>query len=149
MCCAGGLQPAWVCSLVGGLVSGSFQGSRLVDTVVLAVGLPSPFGSFSPSFSSSIGFLDLRPMVDYKYLHLSQSAAGVAFQSTAMLGSCLRAQHSISNSVRVWCTPQPLHPWDGSQVGLVTGEPFLLLQFCPCISFIILMSNFILHSIFL
>ena len=32
--CAGGLGPACVCSLVGDLVSGNFQGSRLVDSVV-------------------------------------------------------------------------------------------------------------------
>jgi hypothetical protein len=32
---AGGLGPACVCALVGGLVSGSSQGSRLVDTVNL------------------------------------------------------------------------------------------------------------------
>jgi hypothetical protein len=38
---ARGLEPAHVCSLVGGSVSGSSQGSRLVDTVGLLVGLPS------------------------------------------------------------------------------------------------------------
>jgi hypothetical protein len=42
--CAGGLSLAHVCSLVGGSVSGRFQGSRLVDTVGLPMGLPSPEG---------------------------------------------------------------------------------------------------------
>jgi hypothetical protein len=37
--CAGGHGPAHVCSLV---VSGSSEGSRLVDTVGLPMGLPSP-----------------------------------------------------------------------------------------------------------
>lgn len=38
-----------------------------------------------------------------EYLHLSQSAAGRDSQRTAIIGSCLQAQHSTSNSVRVWC----------------------------------------------
>jgi hypothetical protein len=53
-----------------------------------------------------------------------------------MQDSCLQAQHSISNGIRDWCCPtQP--PWDRSQVGPITGQPFLqsLLHFCPCISF--------------
>jgi hypothetical protein len=37
-----GHGPAYVCSLVGGLVSGSSEGSGLVDIVVLPLGLPSP-----------------------------------------------------------------------------------------------------------
>ena len=40
--CWGDLGPAGVCFLVGGLVCGSSQGSRLVDTVGLPMGLPSP-----------------------------------------------------------------------------------------------------------
>jgi hypothetical protein len=47
-----------------------------------------------------------------------------------MLGSCLQAHHNISYSVRsdAW-------PWDGCQVGIVYGLPFLqsLLHFCPCL----------------
>jgi hypothetical protein len=48
-----------------------------------------------------------------------------------MIGSCLQTQQSISNSVR------NAHLCNGSQVGLVTGWPFLqsLFHFCPCISF--------------
>jgi hypothetical protein len=39
--CASGLGPESVCSLVGGSVSGSSQGCRLVETAGLPVGLPS------------------------------------------------------------------------------------------------------------
>ena len=77
--CSGGHKPAHVCSLVGGLVSGSSEGFGLVDIVVLPMGLPSPFSPFSPSPNSFTGVPDLRPMVGwlgYKYLHRSQSAAG-------------------------------------------------------------------------
>jgi hypothetical protein len=38
-------------------------------------------------------------------VHLSLSTAGRASRRTAMLGSCLQAQHGISNSVRVWWEP--------------------------------------------
>ena len=71
-------------------------------------------------------------MLGCNYLHVSQSAASRAFQRTAMQGSCLQSQHSISNSVRV-----VVHSWDESQVGLVTGWSFLksLLHFCPWVSF--------------
>jgi hypothetical protein len=42
--CAGCLWPAYVCSLIGSLVSGSSQDSRLVVTVGLPTRLPSPSG---------------------------------------------------------------------------------------------------------
>jgi hypothetical protein len=41
---AGGLVPAYMCSLVGGSVSGRPQGSRLVNSVSLLMGLPSSSG---------------------------------------------------------------------------------------------------------
>ena len=66
---------ACICSLVGCLVSGSSQGSRLVDTVGLPMGLPSPS---APSALPLTEVPDLSPMLGYKYLHLSQSAAGSA-----------------------------------------------------------------------
>jgi hypothetical protein len=68
-------------------------------------GVAIPFSSFDLSLNSPIGFPDLSLMLVCKYLHLSQSAAGKTSQKTAMLGSCLQAQHRISNSVRVWCLP--------------------------------------------
>jgi hypothetical protein len=91
-----------------------------------------PFNSFNPSHHSSIDVPNLIPMVEYKYLNLSPSAAGKASQRTATLGSYLQEQHGISNSVMV-----SVHPWDESQVVWVTGWPFLqyLLLFCQCIFF--------------
>jgi hypothetical protein len=92
------------------------------------------YGVNFPSASSilplikHIGVSDFSPLVGYKYMYLSQSAAGWASQRTAMLNFCLQAHHSISS---------PPSPWDESQLGPVTGPPFLqsLLQFCPCSSF--------------
>ena len=66
-------------------------------------GITTCFTSFSPSSNSSIGVLDLCPMVGCKCLHMSQSAAGRYSQRTVMLGSCLKVQHSISQRIRVWC----------------------------------------------
>lgn len=43
--CAGDLVPAWVCAFIGGSVSGSSQGSRLVDTVSFPVGFPFSSGT--------------------------------------------------------------------------------------------------------
>ena len=66
-------------SLVGGLVPGTFQGFRLVETIGLPVGLLSP--------NSSIGGLELSPMVGCEYQHQSQPVAGRASQRTGLLGS--------------------------------------------------------------
>jgi hypothetical protein len=41
-----GPQSSHVCSLVGGLVSGNFQMSRLVDSVGLSMEIAIPFNSF-------------------------------------------------------------------------------------------------------
>ena len=76
--------------LFSGLVSGSSLGSGLVETVGL------PMGSLSPN--STIGIPDFSEMVGSKYLFLCQSAAGRGSQRTAMLGSCLKAYHSIVTS---------------------------------------------------
>jgi hypothetical protein len=69
-----------VCSLVGDLASGSSEGSGLVDTLVLPIGLPSPS---LPSILSLTFHRGSNPIVGYKYLRLSQSAAGRASQRTA------------------------------------------------------------------
>ena len=74
--------------LIGGLVSGSSQGSGLVVTVGLLMGF-HPFSSFNLFLKSSIDVPVLRLMVGCKYLHLSQSAAGRVSQRTAMLSSYL------------------------------------------------------------
>jgi hypothetical protein len=62
-----------------------FWGSKLIDIVILPMGLPSQLAPSIPNFS--LGVSDLSPMVGYKYLYLSQSAAGRTSQRTAMLGS--------------------------------------------------------------
>ena len=73
----------------------------LIDTICLPMGLLSPSApSINPSPASSIGIPDFYPVFSYEYLHLSQSAAGRAPQRTAMLDSCLPAQHGINNSFR-------------------------------------------------
>lgn len=41
-----------------------------------------------------------------------------------MLGSCLQAQHSISNSVRAWCPPVGWVPsWEGWRFLFLTVTP--------------------------
>jgi hypothetical protein len=61
--CAKGHRLAHVCSYLGGLVSGSFQGSRLVDTIVLPMYLPPP--NSSQGSPTSVQWLAV------KHLHLS------------------------------------------------------------------------------
>ena len=76
----------------------------------------------SPNIAMEV--LDLSPMLDCEYLHLSQSA---------MLGSCLQAQHSIWNNVRVWCPPIGwISSWARHWMAFLSvSAPF----FCPSISF--------------
>jgi hypothetical protein len=71
-------------------------------------------------------------MIGCEYLHLSQSSVGRDSQRTAMLHSCLQAQHGISNSVRDW---YPSMGWIPSWCG--HGQPFFQspLHFFLCISF--------------
>jgi hypothetical protein len=90
------------------------------------------FSSFNPSSTSSIGVFDFSSMVGCKYLYLPQSAASRASYRTALLGSCLQAQHGINKSVRVWCLCMGWRPSWASH-----WWPFLksLLHFCPWISF--------------
>ena len=53
------------------------------------------YGYFNLCPNSFIGVPDISPMIDFKYLHLFQSAAGRDSQRTAMLGSCLQTQNWI------------------------------------------------------
>jgi hypothetical protein len=57
----------------------------------------------------------------HEYLYVSQRKV--------MVGSCLQAQHNISNSVKIGVCQ-----WGRSQVGTVTNWPFLL-HFCPTFLF--------------
>jgi hypothetical protein len=70
----GNLGPAHVCSLVGGLVSESPQGSRLVDSVGLPEEFLSTFGAPSLSPNSSMRVPKLHPMFGCESLHLFESA---------------------------------------------------------------------------
>ena len=64
-------------------------------------GVAIPFKSFHPFPNFSIEVTVLIPMVGWKYLYLSLSAAGRASQRIATLNFCLQAQYNISNSVSV------------------------------------------------
>ena len=69
--CSWELQPAHVCSLFSGLISGSSQGSRLVDSVDFPIGLPSPSVPSVLSLASPfIRVPDLSLMTSCKDLHL-------------------------------------------------------------------------------
>jgi hypothetical protein len=120
-----GHRPICICSLVHSLVSWSFQGSGLVDTVGLPIGLPS---SSAPSVL--ILWWGPQPQSNYwLYLQLSQSAADRASQRPIMLGSCLQAQHGISNSVRVWCMAMRwILSWAGHCVAFPSVSPAYLLD---------------------
>jgi hypothetical protein len=56
-------------------------------------------------------------LVEFKYLHLTLSAACWAPGRATMLDSCLWAYHSISNNIRLGASP-----WAGSQFGPVSGR---------------------------
>ena len=108
-----------MCSLVGGLVSGSSQEFWLVAI---------SFSSFNPSPNSSIEIPNLCPMIC-----LSQLLIGPLRGPPCQAPAC---KH-ISNA-SVIMLGISAHPWARSQVGTVTEWPFfesLLHFFCPCISF--------------
>jgi hypothetical protein len=111
--CAWDLGPVLECSLVEGL-SGSSQGSRLVDTVGLSVGLTSTSVTSILSPILPWGPLSSVPCLPLHICACLSQLLGRDSQRTAILGSCPQVQHSISNRVRD-C------PWDKSQAGLVTG----------------------------
>lgn len=106
------------------------QGSKLVDTDDLPMGLPSPLVPRILPLTLWEGFPNLLPMVVCKYRHLSQSAVGTDFQRTDTLCYYLQAQCDTSISVRVEC------PSKCSKLDIVTEQSFLqsLLQFSPYIS---------------
>ena len=90
-----------------------------------------PFSSFSPSPNSAIGVPYFSPMAGCKYLNLSQSADGRASQMTAIIGSCLQAQHGISNSASVWYLTMGWIPnWASHWMTFPSiSAPFLSLNF--------------------
>ena len=86
----GGVILAPVCSLIGGSVSESFQGTRFVDSIGLPVEFPSTFvlRSFPWLFHRCT-----QPLsnVGCGYLLLFPYAVCIATESTVMLGPCLQA----------------------------------------------------------
>jgi hypothetical protein len=120
-----GIKPASVCFLVFGLLYGSSDRSRLVNTVYLPMELKFPFSSFSLSSNSSLLVSDFNPMVDYKYLQLSQLVAGTNSQRTGM--SCLHINYGFSNSVRIWCACMECIPnWAGQWVAFLSVFALIL-----------------------
>jgi hypothetical protein len=117
--CVSGHGPAHVCSLVGGLVSGSSQGSRLVDTIGLPMGLPS---SSAPSIlSSPIGVPDLSPVVGCKCLQ------SFSQDSYARLGSCLQAQHGTSKLVLI-ASIREICYWSTTYMGVLVSVLLLSID---------------------
>ena len=108
-------------SLVGGSVFGNSVSSPLVENAGFPIGSPSPLASSILDPNSAIGVPNFSPMVGYKYLPLSQSAADSASQKTAMKAPVCK--HVIASvSVSGLGAPCPTQ-WDGSQLGPVTGLP--------------------------
>jgi hypothetical protein len=87
-----------VYSLVGGLVPGS-SGVRLVDIVVLPMGLQSPSVTPVLLLTPPLGVLMLRPQVGCENLHLYSSGSGIASQGLNRPGSCQQTLVGISNGV--------------------------------------------------
>jgi len=89
--CVGGLGPATVCSLVGGLVSGSPHGHKLVASVGLLVVSLTPLDSRNLSpypFPKSLrALLHIWLRVSICFHRLLDEAS----QKTVMLVSCLQA----------------------------------------------------------
>ena len=94
-----------ICALDWWLSLWDFQGVHISSHCWSSYEVAIPFSCFNPSPNFSLLVPNLRPMVACKYLHLYQSAASTASKRTGMLGSCLQAQHEVSNSGRIWCPP--------------------------------------------
>ena len=62
--------------------SGKSEESRVVDTVVLPMGLQFSSAPSVPPLTLALGSRSLNPIVGCKYLHLFQSVAGRASQMT-------------------------------------------------------------------
>ena len=81
--------------MVGGSVSGSFQRSRLVDTVGLSMGLSSPSApSILPLIFLQGSMTTIQCLAVGICIHLSQ-LLDRASQRTVVLGSCFQVQHGI------------------------------------------------------
>jgi hypothetical protein len=86
--------------------------------------------SFFQSFpNSTIGVSSFCPLIGYKYLHLTLSAACWVFQRVVRIAPFLCVLHSLSNIVSGLGTS----PWAGSHFGPVAG--------CLSISIPVILSN--------
>jgi hypothetical protein len=102
-------------------ISGSFQGSGLVDTVGLSYGITIPFSSFNLSSISSIR--GPRPQSNAWLLSICICLSQLLVE--LLIGQPCDAPVCNHNMASVIVSGFGIHPWDGSQVGLVTGQPFL------------------------
>lgn len=124
-----GARSVHECSFVCGSVSVSPQGPRLFVSVrPLMVFLTPPVPSIitlnlPQDFLTSTSCLAVGLLISF-YQVLKEIS-----QRSVVLDSCLQAQQTIINSIRVACLPQV-----GSQVGPVIGYPFpqSLLHHYPC-----------------
>ena len=90
--CVGDLSSAHALSLVGASVSGSLQGSKLIDFVGLSMeSLSFGFSNLSPN--SSISFPELHLMFDCGFIYLIPLAAGWS------LSEALRHARLLSESI--------------------------------------------------
>ena len=114
--CSDGLCPAHVCSLVGGAVSESSQGSRLADSVGLLVEL-------LPNSGSSIS--------SYPHQLFHKKLLTRASQRIVMLGFYLQAQQSVIKSVRDWdLSIECVSSWAGFWLAIPpVSAPSLSLHF--------------------
>ena len=110
-------------------VSGTFQGSRLVDTVGLPVGLPSPSAPSLLALILPYGSLTSVPFFVVGICICFSQLLGRAYQRTGVLGSCCK-----QNIASIIVSGIGAHPWNGSQVGTVKVWPVLesLFYLCPC-----------------
>jgi len=128
---AGGLGSACVCFLVGGSVSGSPQGLRLVDSVDLLV---ESLSSLGPSILPPPPTLPQDPLICLMFgcgsLHLFWSAYGWSLSEDSYARLLSASIKRVSLVVSGICSCS----WDGSQFGAIIDWPFpwSLLYICSC-----------------
>ena len=126
---AGGLRPAHVCSLVGYLVSGGTQVSRLVDSIVSSCGVPILFESHSSSLNSPTRFSELLFNVCLWVI----VSVSVSCWVETLRGQLCYAPAYMHNIVSLIVSGIGSCSWVESQFGLVIGQlfPLSLIHLCP------------------
>jgi hypothetical protein len=101
--CVGGLILTGECYLVGDPVSERSQASKIIETADPPTGLPSS------SASSSFSLIQLQGSSDSVHWLGANNCIWIScfrvFWRAVMIGPCLWAFHSLSNSVRPWDLP--------------------------------------------